>query len=355
MIRALIPYNAGMDYFLQACLSKEIAPDSQWIRLLPVGPVTCHDGRKFTLKNPEAVIAASIRPSVDLVVDREHGMDKLPGGTAVPAAGWMKEFKIIDGWICARTDWTPRARQELADKEYRYISPTFIVNKKTGEIIRITSATLTNDPALEYTAVASRNRFSPSNNEESPDMDKYLLSIATLLGLGATADGDAIVTAAKKRFENETALTTELASVRKALGADDKATAETLVTLASTLKSDKTDPSKFVPLKDFEELKETMASMKKKAADADAEAAAMEAVKAGKVTPAMKDWAVQYASRDPEGFRDYVAKTPVIAGGSQETARKTGGGSAAGVSEEDLMLCRQLGIKPEDLDEKDAA
>jgi phage I-like protein len=36
------------------------------------------------------------------------------------------------------------------------------------------------------------------------------------------------------------------------------------------------------------------------------------ALRAGKITPAMKDWALEYAKSDPKGFEAYVANAPKI-------------------------------------------
>ncbi len=36
------------------------------------------------------------------------------------------------------------------------------------------------------------------------------------------------------------------------------------------------------------------------------------ALRAGKITPAMKDWALEYAKNDPAGFEVYVANAPKI-------------------------------------------
>jgi len=35
-------------------------------------------------------------------------------------------------------------------------------------------------------------------------------------------------------------------------------------------------------------------------------------MKEGKITPAQREWALDYAVKDPEGFKVFVSKTPVI-------------------------------------------
>jgi phage I-like protein len=44
----------------------------------------------------------------------------------------------------------------------------------------------------------------------------------------------------------------------------------------------------------------------------EAEELAAQAMKEGKISPSQKEWAQEYAGRDPEGFRAFVAKAPVV-------------------------------------------
>ena len=59
------------------------------VHLLPAGPIRARDGRAWDAVDPARLIAASVRPGVDLVIDYEHQADA-PERTAagpVPAAG----------------------------------------------------------------------------------------------------------------------------------------------------------------------------------------------------------------------------------------------------------------------------
>lgn len=131
---------------------------TQWVHLFRHGPTDARDGRRFSLRDPGAVIARTLENAGtgELPVDYEHQTDYAPtNGRPAPAAGWMKRFEIRPDGIWALVRWTARAARMLADGEYRYISPTFR-HSASGEVLRIERAALTNNPALELTALACR-------------------------------------------------------------------------------------------------------------------------------------------------------------------------------------------------------
>ncbi len=76
-----------------------------------------------------------------------------------------------------------------------------------------------------------------------------------------------------------------------------------------------------------------------------------EAIKAGRVIPAQREWARQYAQSDPEGFAAYVATAPVqVPVAERPEARDQGpitGEGATGLSREELALCQAMGLAPE--------
>lgn len=131
------------------------APD--WIEILPVGEIRARDGRRWTLDDPAMVIANTLlyRNGLDLVIDYEHQTEAAErNGQPAPAAGWIKELEVRDGAIWGRVEWTERAAEAIRAKEYRYFSPVFAHERKTGRVTMIDSGALTNNPALDLTALA---------------------------------------------------------------------------------------------------------------------------------------------------------------------------------------------------------
>ena len=57
------------------------------------------------------------------------------------------------GALLARTNWTPRAKAQVENREYRFLSPVFDYAKDTLRIVRMVSVGLTNTPNLRLQAL----------------------------------------------------------------------------------------------------------------------------------------------------------------------------------------------------------
>jgi len=175
------------------------SPPPDWIQLLPAGPaITGADGRAWTLPDPAALLREFTARNEPMVVDYEHSSEhRAPHGLDAPAAGWVDRLEARNGAIWGHVDWTPKAAQQIASKEYRFLSPVFTYAKTDARIVALVSAGLTNQPNLNLTAL----------NQEQSRMD--LTAITAALGLAAGADIAAIVaaiTALKSEGENAAAM-----------------------------------------------------------------------------------------------------------------------------------------------------
>ena len=83
-----------------------------------------------------------------LFIDYEHGALNPHNAGPAPAAGWFDLEVREDGLWAVNVDWTPRAREMLAQGEYRYFSPAFEVDEE-GRIIALINIALTNLPATK--------------------------------------------------------------------------------------------------------------------------------------------------------------------------------------------------------------
>ena len=115
------------------------------------------DGRTFDLANPDAVVQVFNAGGVDLPVDYEHQSERAEARNSgpVPAAGWIKSLQVRADGIWGRVDWTKRARDMIANREYRYLSPAILYNQPDRKIIRLKGAGLVHNPALHLTALLS--------------------------------------------------------------------------------------------------------------------------------------------------------------------------------------------------------
>ncbi len=324
------------------------AEPPEWIHLMTPGQLRTNDGRSFLLEDPAKVVRNSQDRLRTMVIDYEHQTDLAEkNGQPAPAAGWIKELAVRTDGIWGRVEWTDKAAGMIRSREYRYLSPTFTCSKaaphRVGVILR---AALTNDPALELTALAT-------TQNGDPEME-FLKALAKALGLGEDATEEQVLAALKSQNEAIAAQTALATAIKTALGLDEKAD-ETAIAEAvkglkdsvATAKSDKTpDPAKFVPVEQVAALSEEIAQLKTQVGEDKAAAAVEDAMKSGKLPPALKDWGLAYATSDLTGFTNYCEKQPVIVKpGTDIPADPT---PAEGqLTQADKALCKQMGI-PED-------
>lgn len=99
-----------------------------------------------------AAVEAFAAHGTDVPIDFEHqtlgGAYAAPDGRA-PAAGWIKRLHVEPGvGLLADIEWTGEARELLAGKQYRYLSPVAVIRKADRKLAAIHSAALTNKPAI---------------------------------------------------------------------------------------------------------------------------------------------------------------------------------------------------------------
>jgi phage I-like protein len=295
----------------------------EWVHLIPAGTFSGRDGRgPFTL-DAQAVLAAYTANGADLPIDYDHQSltaDEKAG--PVPAAGWIKELQAREDGIWARVDWTPRAAELLANKEYRYLSPVFRYQAKDGRVVELTGAGLTHNPNLYLQAAASR--------KENHAVDELLDRLIHLLNLPVTATpGDVFA---------------ELQKLVSRLKNAEAAAAHAAEQLAAA-QSRQPNPAEFVPVAMHKQVADQLAALQADLARREAEAAVEAAMSARKVSPGMREWALAYASRDLEGFKAFAAAAPEIV--AEGAHRRTESAHGAVLTDEDRLAAKLLGMTEE--------
>ena len=327
----------------------EISGAPEIISVLPLGHVTSAKGDFNVDEESLAAMKAQIaQRGVDLVIDYEH---QTLTGKQAPAAGWVKELFLDDGKIKARVEWTPKAKEYLENREYRYHSPVITVRKSDNKAMGLHSIALTNTPAVEHMeAIVNSINFEGGANT----MNEFLKQLAALLGLGEDATEEQVAEAIKACVAENKSLKENTQPGKQPPEEDkvvaNKAVCELLGLEAGAATADVT--AAIMSLKGGNiggvNLVEQVKSLEAKLADRDAEEAVELALKQGKITPAQRDWAKGYALKSPGDFQDFVAKAPQVVpmgevvGGSVALNRNE-------VDEATLLVCKQLGISPEDV------
>jgi phage I-like protein len=313
-----------------------------WYHMIPAGVFMGYDGRgPYDLADPSKVLAAFAARGADLCVDYNHQtLSAIDKQGPVPAAGWIKELQFRETGMWARIEWTEAAQACLDAKEYRYLSPVFRFSKTTGEVMALDGAGLTNDPNLHLQAAASR---------QGDFMDELLERLRYLLNLPLTTTTDEILAQLDKLKAMITASAATQAAAAAMSRALDLPETTGLVELSTALHSRITqgpDPSKWVPIAEFQAVNSRLAGLDASQKAESVERLVTAAMAAGKVSPSMEAWARDYASRNPEGFQAYAASAPVLTPGSLVAGEPPPGTTV--VQDADFTaMCRMFGHEPQ--------
>ncbi len=150
----------------------EGAPASSWIQVCKTGEFTSNRYGKFAITKDDLKQMlhnfkhVTPKAPTELPVDWDHlSMNpKTPGDGA--AAGWFKDLQLREDGeeLWGHVQWTPKGAEAIANKEYRFVSPSFVKDHthKNGEKIGCTllAAAITNHPYLENMAALTLYSFS---------------------------------------------------------------------------------------------------------------------------------------------------------------------------------------------------
>jgi len=309
----------------QADLIDASAPE--WIELLPAGVFYGRDGRgPFRLDDPDAVIESTdaLQMNAGLPIDYDHATDfGAPEGRPAPAAGWIRELAVRAGSLWGRVEWTARAADSIVAREYRYVSPVFQFDPATGIVTRLLRAGLTNNPNLHLTAIAAAETAAAANakDEKMELPTKDLQELREMLGLDADASGADVV--AKVR---------ELRAASEATGVAIGAHAN--------------DPGHYVAIAEFERALTELNALKAERSRERAAHTVEDAIRAGKIVPAQRDWAIAYCAADARGFESFASKQPSILGADSGLGGEPPVDRRREIlNQAELVICAQLGLK----------
>lgn len=316
------------------------------IQLTPAGEFRGMDGRPAEVPSwkIDATIAARIVAKHAgrqnrFVIDYEHQtLMAEDNGQPAPAAGWWTGFEWREGkgLFATGVEWTERAKAMIEAKEYAYLSPVFAYNAKTGEVIDIFNAALTNTPNLDGLAEVAQRAAARYSLQGDPTMDRTLLAalIAALCLPAETKEADALagVAALKVKADKTADLETQLAAAKQ---------------------QQTVDPGKFVSIETHNKMVERVTALTARLESQDLADAIDVAMSDGRLPAAEEAWARQYAKDyGIAALKASLEKRPVVQAllgqqtrGRQQELDKNKQGELTG---EQLAVCKQLGIKPED-------
>lgn len=131
----------------------------------------------------------------DILVDVDHASAT---GGSTEAAAWAKNLRVEDDGLCADFELTPKGRELVEGRCYRFVSPGWTL-ADDGTPIALCSVALTNRPNLPVKPVVNaddaggRDPDDPTTATKGTEMD--LKKIAAALGLPETATEDEVIAA----------------------------------------------------------------------------------------------------------------------------------------------------------------
>ncbi|HEN3379970.1 TPA: phage protease [Yersinia enterocolitica] len=334
------------------------------IQLFPAGEFRAVDGRPeecdHWLMNAEIaqlLIDAANARSTPYVIDYEHQTLKAAkNGQPAPASGWFKtlEWREGKGLYAVGVNWTDAAAAMVLKDEYLFISPVFSYNK-SGHVVQILHAALTNTPALD-------------------DMDEVMLAAASVLAINSTSEGNAGMDELLEQLRwmlnlplsaTQEEVSAELMKLINRLS-NNEGTAAASVNLLQMLDQYDTqiaaltaqvttpDPVKWVSVDVMhqavsEAVTQTQANMAA-LANQQCDGLITAALSDGRLLPAQKAWAESLAKANPDSLKSFLDKAPKIAALTQS---QTGGRPPAGLpepttldddSEINLAVCGLMGL-----------
>ena len=327
--------------------SVEMADVPEETRLLPIGHVTSTKG-DFDVDDDSAldIMRNFKNRKLDLVIDYEH---QTLHDVQAPAAGWIKDVYRRGDVIAGKVEWTPKGREYIANKEYRYLSPVVLVRKSDNKAVVLHSAALTNTPAIDGMFPIANSAGLEDFEIEGEGKKENIMELnklIKLLGLPESATEEDVT---GKITEILSALDAQKGDPEKKDGGEELVANKTILDLlglpADAKTADVTAQIMACKAGDTalqERVKQLEAAEKKRNADD----LVLQAMKDGKISAAQKEWATTYALSDPDGFKVFAEKAPVVV----PVGKLANGDDRKkdGMSEVDMKILKDLGISKED-------
>lgn len=318
---ATVVYALNMEMAMDAAA---VGPPAELMLVPPAKWVEGRDGRGWNNPDPQGIVRFFQDNGLDIPIDIEHATQlKAPKGDAAPAMAWGKSLYVKpDGSVWGRFDWNDAGTGFVVGRQYRYYSPAYIIDTSTMDIVGIKSVGLTNTPNLVVPAL---------NHEQTKGVTMNLAALIAALGLSATST-----------FEDA------LNHITKLKGE-----------LTIALNSAASPPlDKFVPKADYDlALNRATSAEGKLAANAKAtletaiNAEIDTALKAGKITPATKEYHIAQCRQEGglDRFKAFCQAAPTVAADSDLSKKKPGDADAVALNAEEAQLAAMFGNSVEDI------
>lgn len=360
---------------IAACLFS-LSPDADGsIQLFPAGDFDAPRGAlrgkgpwRLDAQSAQRLISAVSQRSNDILIDYEHqSLLCAKNGQPVPAAGWIAGASLewrddplaTTGLFATQVKWAAAASNLINADEYRYLSPVFSYDAKTGEVLDILNVALTNNPAIDgmqavtvaaASLLASTSLINPTESAMDEELRERLLWLFNLPTLATDADILAELDKAKALISSPDTAATSLLDVLAAKNDEIAALSAQVGTEAAQI-TPEVDLTKYAPISVVNELHGQLAALSAGAVDDRVEKLIEQGKADGRIIG--EEYAAYLTSMGKKNFAalsGLLATAQPIAAltGMQTDGRDPVATNHSGLTEDELAVCSALNV---DVDE----
>ena len=284
----------------------------------------------FDKESADSVMSNYVAHGVDLSIDYEHQSIAHPPIKA-PAAAWFTPVLQEDGLYASNVKWTQEASAFLTSKEYRYFSPAFEQDEKTGRVMRLLNLALTNLPATRnipaLVAASAKGQITMSEEQKESGMRPVIVA----LGLRESA----------KDSEALTAIVQLADAKREILALSERTNVSEAIGVIAGWKSAATQVTA---------LNHKVAELEKSVRDREVAELVEQGKREGRVPPTLVAWALSLGSRDMVALREFVTSAPVLVAAAPVAQSEPGkGGQVVSVTRDFKTIAKALNLKAADV------
>lgn len=162
-------------------------------------------------------------------------------------------------------------------------------------------------------------------------MNELIERLCCMLNLPVTSTPEEVVTHLQRLIDLVNGNASAAQAIATALSLPEGTDLPAIATAVASRLAAEPDPAKYIPRAEHDRVAGTLQQLQEQGKKETAARKVSEAIASRKVSPAMKAWATDYATRDPEGFSAFVAAAPeIVAEGSAAPAGAPKGSALEG-------------------------
>ena len=243
-----------------------------------------------------SALADKLNQGDEILADIDHASTRVGNNRDSSAVGWFSKFFVqpLKG-LFATLRLTKRGKELVENREYRYLSPTFMLNEN-GEPIDLHSASFTNIPAFKgYINPILNSESNEILNKEIISMDMTKEELREMITSIISEMKEAEKTEEIKEEIKEEVIENECSDEMKEVVANEETTEEISEEKTEEVVEEKTETTNEVPVEETEKVEEKEEVIK---------------IESLNSAPMIKDVEPEWKKLKGKEFLDWASKNP---------------------------------------------